>query len=77
MRSVLHLLRANRQFLTGALLLGVVAVFALLSFFSPYPPNDSFVVPPDVPPSAEYWMGSTSPISSTRSALARTRSATP
>ena len=22
-----------------------------LSFFSPYPPNDSFVVPPDVPPS--------------------------
>jgi len=60
MRSVLHLLRANRQFLTGALLLGVVAVFALLSFFSPYPPNDSFVVPPDVPPSAEYWMGTTS-----------------
>jgi len=60
MRSVLHLLRANRQFLTGALLLGAVAVFALLSFFSPYPPNDSFVVPPDVPPSAEYWMGTTS-----------------
>jgi peptide/nickel transport system permease protein len=60
MRNVLHLLRANRQFLTGALLLGVVAVFALLSFFSPYPSNDSFVVPPDVPPSAEYWMGTTS-----------------
>ena len=60
MASLLHLLRANRQFLTGALLLGVVAVFALLSFFSPYPPNDSFVVPPDVPPSAEYWMGTTS-----------------
>ena len=60
MRNVLHLLRANRQFLTGALLLGVVAVFALLSFFSPYPPNDSFVVPPDVAPSAEYWMGTTS-----------------
>ena len=60
MRSVLHLLRANRQFLTGALLLGAVVAFALLSFFSPYPPNDSFVVPPDVPPSAEYWMGTTS-----------------
>jgi peptide/nickel transport system permease protein len=38
----------------------VVAVFACLSFFSPYPPNDSFVVPPDVPPSAEYWFGTTS-----------------
>jgi peptide/nickel transport system permease protein len=60
MASMLHLLRANRQFLTGALLLGMVAIFALLSFFSPYPPNDSFVVPPDVPPSAEYWMGTTS-----------------
>ena len=34
--------------------------FACLSFFSPYPPNDSFVVPPDVPPSAEYWFGTTS-----------------
>ena len=42
------------------ILLGLVAVFAGLSFFSPYPPNDSFVVPPDVPPSAEYWMGTTS-----------------
>src|ERR1043165_693099 len=60
MRNVLHLLRANRQFLTGALLLGVVAVFALLSFLSPWPPNDSFVVPPDVPPSADYWFGTTS-----------------
>ena len=60
MRSVLHLLRSNRQFLTGALLLGAVAVFALLSFFSPYPPNDSFVVPPDVPPSWAYPMGTTS-----------------
>ena len=60
MTNLLHLLRSNRQFLTGALLLGVVAAFALLSFFSPYPPNDSFVVPPDVPPSAEYWMGTTS-----------------
>ena len=60
MASLLHLLRANRQFLTGVLLLAVVAVFALLSFFSPYPPNDAFVVPPDVPPSAEYWMGTTS-----------------
>jgi peptide/nickel transport system permease protein len=60
MTTLLHLLRSNRQFLTGALLLGVVAAFALLSFLSPYPPNDAFVVPPDVPPSAEYWMGTTS-----------------
>ena len=60
MRTLIDLLRFNRQFAVGAALVAVVAGFAVLSFFSPYPPNDSFVVPPDVPPSAEYWMGTTS-----------------
>jgi peptide/nickel transport system permease protein len=59
-RTLLDLLRRNRQFAAGVILLGLVAAFACLSFFSPYPPNDSFVVPPDVPPSPEYWMGTTS-----------------
>jgi peptide/nickel transport system permease protein len=60
MRTMVDLLRFNRQFAAGVVLLAMVAAFALLSFFSPYPPNDSFVVPPDGPPSAEYWMGTTS-----------------
>jgi peptide/nickel transport system permease protein len=60
MRTMGDLLRFNRQFAAGVVLLAMVAAFALLSFFSPYPPNDSFVVPPDGPPSAEYWMGTTS-----------------
>src|SRR5947209_17050426 len=59
-RTVRDLLQFNRQFATGVVLLAVVAIFACLSFFSPYPPNDSFVVPPDVPPSWGYWMGTTS-----------------
>ena len=59
-RTILHLLRFNRQFATGVALLALVAGFSCLSFFSPYPPNDSFVVPPDVPPSWEYPMGTTS-----------------
>jgi peptide/nickel transport system permease protein len=59
-RIFLDLLRFNRQFASGVILLALVVVFAGLSFFSPYPPNDSFVVPPDVPPSPEYWMGTTS-----------------
>jgi flagellar biogenesis protein FliO len=59
-RTILHLLRFNRQFATGVALLAVVAIFACLSFFSPYPPNDSFVVPPDLPPSWDYPMGTTS-----------------
>ena len=33
---------------------------AALSFFSPYPPSDVYVVPPDVPPSRAYWFGTTS-----------------
>jgi peptide/nickel transport system permease protein len=60
MRSFLALLKSNRQFAAGVVLLALVAAFACLSFFSPYPPNDSFVVAPDVPPSPEYWFGTTS-----------------
>ena len=59
-RTFIDLLRLNRQFAVGLLLLAIVLGFALLSFFSPYPPNDSFVVPPDVPPSWAYPMGTTS-----------------
>lgn len=59
-RIFLDLLRFNRQFAAGVILLALVVTFAGLSLISPYPPNDSFVVPPDVPPSAEYWMGTTS-----------------
>ena len=58
--TLLSLLRFNRQFAAGIVLLALVAAFACLSFFSPYPPNDSFVVPPDVPPSWTYPMGTTS-----------------
>jgi peptide/nickel transport system permease protein len=60
MGVLLGLLRVNRQFAAGIGLLALVAIMAGLSFFSPYPPNDSFVVPPDVPPSWAYWMGTTS-----------------
>src|SRR4029453_799586 len=59
-QTLRDLLRFNRQFASGVALLAIVAGFACLSFFSPYPPNDSFVVPPDVPPSAAYWFGTTS-----------------
>jgi peptide/nickel transport system permease protein len=59
-RIFIDLLRFNRQFAVGLVLVTVVALFAVLSFFSPYPPNDSFVVPPDLPPSWENLMGTTS-----------------
>jgi peptide/nickel transport system permease protein len=59
-RTLIDLLRLNRQFAAGVALLSIVAVFACLSFLSPYAPNDSYVAPPDLPPSADYPMGTTS-----------------
>lgn len=59
-RILRDLFRYNRAFAAGLVLLGIVVIFAMLSFVSPYPPNDSFVVPPDVPPSWPYLLGTTS-----------------
>ena len=59
-RVFIDLLRMNRQFAAGIVLLSLVTLFALLSFVSPYPPNDSYVVPPDLPPSWTNLMGTTS-----------------
>lgn len=54
------LLRTNREFVIGLLLTGIVLGVACASFFSPYPPLDVYVVPPDVPPGAEFPLGTTS-----------------
>lgn len=59
-KVIRDLFRYNREFAAGMILLGFVLAIATLSFFSPYPPNDSFVVPPDMPPSSAYWLGTTS-----------------
>jgi peptide/nickel transport system permease protein len=54
------LLKYNGEFRIGVLLILAVAVMAGLSFFSPYPPNEVFVVAPDVAPGAAHWFGTTS-----------------
>src|SRR5947209_545991 len=54
------LLRHNREFAIGVTLLAIVIAVAATSLFSPYPPEDSYVVPPDVPPSWPYIFGTTS-----------------
>lgn len=59
-RILRDLFRHNRAFAVGMALVFFVVVFATLSLFSPYPPNDSFVVPPDLPPSWSYLLGTTS-----------------
>ena len=60
LRIVRDLLRTNWEFAAGTLLLLGVLVLALLSFLSPYSPIDVYVVPPDMPPSGEYLLGTTS-----------------
>jgi peptide/nickel transport system permease protein len=59
-RTIWDLLRTNSAFAGGVLLIGLVIAMALLSFVSPYPPNDAYVVPPDVPPCWAYPLGTNS-----------------
>jgi peptide/nickel transport system permease protein len=54
------LFRYNREFAGGVILLSFIAIVAATSFLSPYPPEDSFVVPPDIPPSWPHILGTTS-----------------
>lgn len=61
MLSILKdLLRYNREFAAGAVLLGIVVAMSAMSAFAPMPPEDVYVVPPDLPPSWTYLMGTTS-----------------
>ncbi|TIT03751.1 ABC transporter permease [Mesorhizobium sp.] len=60
MKTVRDLFRYNLEFALGAILILIVFGFAAASFFSPYPPMDSYVVAPDVPPSWAYPFGTNS-----------------
>lgn len=59
-RVIRDLIRFNREFAIGIALLAMVLAVAAASAFSPYPPNDSFVVPPDLPPAWPYVLGTNS-----------------
>jgi peptide/nickel transport system permease protein len=54
------LLRYNREFAAGTALMAFVLIISAMSFFSPYAPQDIYLVPPDVPPSWAYPLGTTS-----------------
>ena len=54
------LLKYNVEFRIGAGLILIVLVMAGLSFVSPYAPDLTYVVAPDVPPNATNWFGTTS-----------------
>lgn len=54
------LLRYNKEFLLGTILILIIVGLIVASFFSPYDENAIYVVIPDMPPSAEFWFGTTS-----------------
>lgn len=54
------LLRHNIEFAVGFGLFSIILFLIILSYFSPYAPNELYVVPPDVPPDGDYWLGTTS-----------------
>ena len=60
LRTLRDLLHYNAEFRIGAVLVGLVATMASLSFVSPYSPIDTFVVAPDLPPTLAHPFGTTS-----------------
>lgn len=60
MKILVDLLRYNREFLLGSLCLTIILALVATSFFAPYDEMATYVVIPDMPPSAEFWLGTTS-----------------
>jgi peptide/nickel transport system permease protein len=54
------LVRYNMEFTIGLILVGIMVIFAGLSFFSPVDPTMIYMAIPDQPPSAQYWFGTNS-----------------
>jgi peptide/nickel transport system permease protein len=54
------LFRYNMEFAIGAVLVGIIIIFALLTFVSPVDPGLVYRVPADLPPSWQYWFGTNS-----------------
>ncbi len=60
LRILRDLLRYNREFAAGIVLIAIVLAIAVAAVFAPNPAIDVYVVPPDLPPSADYIFGTTS-----------------
>ena len=54
------LLKHDGRFRVAFVFLLAIVVLSLLSFVSPYDPGQTYMVPPDIPPSAEYFFGTSS-----------------
>lgn len=54
------LIRYNIEFAIGLVLVTIIVLFALASFFSPVDTTLIYMLPPDQPPSWQYWFGTNS-----------------
>jgi len=54
------LLRYNREFLFGSILVGIIIAVVIASFFAPYDEMMTYAVIPDMPPGPEFWLGTNS-----------------
>lgn len=60
LRTIRDLVSTSREFSLGALIVGAITVFALISFWSPVDPAVVYRAPPDQPPGAQYLFGTNS-----------------
>lgn len=60
LRILRDLLKHDGRFRVAFVFLLATLTLSLLSFVSPYEPSKTFMVPPDMPPSAEYLFGTSS-----------------
>lgn len=60
LRVLGDLFRYNREFLIGTILTVLVLGYAAIHPLSPHPRNLLYMLPPDMPPSATYLLGTTS-----------------
>ena len=60
LRLFRDLLSRNIEFVVGLILVTLVVVFALISYFAPIDPSLVYRVPPEVPPNSQYWFGTNS-----------------
>ena len=60
MKTLRDLFLYNREFAWGLGMIIIILGIAIMSFFSPFGPLDIYLLPPDVPPSWNYPMGTTS-----------------
>ena len=56
----IDLIKFSPSFRYGSVIILLVLIMVLLSFISPYEPNDKRAVPRNKPPSVEFILGTTS-----------------